>query len=361
MKKKVIFLCFIMAATSFALPINKPNLSSYEKQKRVGGMLGDFNNLTETFNYSKDGGIKNTVYLGPLHYSYNNNANSHIIGISKNITEYLVSKYYTNIEEYYKNKESVLKEYEYILNTYSDFLVKNKELELKKEYFNKISNDKNIIDIKYKTGKMSEIDYEMLLLEIENSNNSLKMIEQELNSIKNELSQYEIDLTNIEEFVIPEFDKNDIEKFVKSENEKSMVEQELNKQRKLYNLMPSIRMSADYDITNKSYGFSIDITKNFKLTMEDVTENNLAYNKKAKVIEYNDEIEKYNNLKNTYDFNIKKEKLMEKSYKIYKLKYDLGKISYKELLDEKIKLNTAIVETIKSKNNLAIYLLKRGI
>lgn len=363
MKKTILMISLItaLASTNYAEIVKLPNIDIYEKSKKVSAILGDFNIITESFSVNNNKNITNTLSLGPFYYSYTNENNGHIIGFSKNITDYIISKYDVNMVEFYANKDKLMAEYESILNTYSNYLIKSKEKELQTDFYADLKLDQEILEAKYKNGLISKIDYETYRLELDIAENKLQLLKNEMHKLEYVLKQYKIDTNNLEEFEVKDLDYNKLSKYVKDENEKNKINNRLEKRNSLYKHLPTLDFNVSYDINNKNFIASLNIRKSFKIDMSDIAEDSLKF--KKQFIEYSIENEKneYELLLNNYKFAQKKENLSKETYNIDKLKYDLGKISYKQLIESRVKYNTSIINTLNSKNQLAIYLLKRGI
>lgn len=368
MKKKAIFLLSLITFVNFS--IEKPNLENYEKQKRLGGALADFNFLSEDFNigYEKNSkfNIQNTVNIGPFYHTLRYNRKDNItneIGLSKNLRDFVISKKLQSLNEFYKNKEQIFDEYAHILDVYSNLIVKKYEIQQKYDLINKMNSDKKILETQYKVGQISKIEYETMLVDLISFQNKVDTLSIEIKDLLDELKSfgYNESIDEIKDFEIKDIDYSKFLKYINSENEKEQIRKTLNEQIKKYELFPDINISAKYQIENKDFGIGLNFKKTFKLDGSDFTESKLGYNKNVKLKTLDTEKEKYKLLVNTYKILEKKANLISEQYKIDEVKYKVGKISYKNLTDSKIKENDAKIEFIKSKNNLALYILKKGL
>ena len=348
-----------------------PNFIKYEKQKRLGAKLYDFNDVNEDFNIKFDTNNKvsfeNTVTFGVLSYSlgYNQDHNqglSNTIGISKNLKDFFLSKKYLSINEYYENKERVLEEYNNILDIYSNLIIKKHELEYLSEMINKLNSDRKIFKTEYSVGKISKIDYESLLVDLLTFQEKIESTKDEANDLLDQLHEYGYNesIENIEDFDIKEVDNEKIEKYVSEQNEKHHIQEELAKQYRIHKLLPDMNLHSSYNFESKNFGIGFNVNKSFKVDGSDITEAKMGYVKKAKVLTSNDILKKYNALMRYNRVLEQKLSLQEKIYKINKVKYSVGNISYKDLTDSKIKENDARIELLKNKNNIALFFLKKG-
>lgn len=348
-----------------------PNFTKYEKQKRLGAKLYDFNDVNEEFNLDFDTNnkvsFKNTVTFGVLSYSlgYNQDHNqglSNTIGISKNLKDFFLSKKYLSINEYYENKERVLEEYNNILDIYSNLIIKKHELESLSEMINKLNSDRKIFKTEYSVGKISKIDYESLLVDLLTFQEKIESTKDEANDLLDQLHEYGYNesIENIEDFDIKEVDNEKIEKYVREQNEKHHIQEELAKQYRIHKLLPDMNLYSTYTFESKNFGIGFKVNKSFKVDGSDITEAKMGYVKKAKVLTSNDILKKYNALMRYNRVLEQKLSLQEKIYKINKVKYSVGNISYKDLTDSKIKENDARIELLKNKNNIALFFLKKG-
>lgn len=367
MKKKLLILIPLIAMSSFS--IEKPNLEKFEKQKKIGSMLLDFNEASEKFDIGYENGfsVSNTINIGPIYHtiSYNNSNGggiSNTVGISKNLRDFIISKKDLTINEFYETKDKVYADYAQILDIYSNLILKKYEISQKYDLLKKLQTDKKIFEVEYKVGKISKIDYESVLVELLSTQNKIDTLSVEIKDLLEELNSYGYNETvdNIQDFEIKSINKNSIKKYINSENEKNEIRDRLREKTKLHSYFPDMTAYAKYTFEQKSFGVGISINKSFKLDGTDILEKNIGYTKKSKKITESKIIEKYNLLSNTYKIYERKYNLAVEQYKIDEVKYKVGNISYKALLDSKIKENNAKLELIRSKNDLALYLLKKG-
>lgn len=367
MNKKLIMLISLVSMVS--LSIEKPNLDKYERQKRIGAKLGDFNNLYTKFdvNYINKQGflVTNTINFGPTYYElkYDSKSLFNTIGISKNLRDFIIKKHDQSLNEFYTNKEKVYSEYSNILDIYANLIVKKYEIKLKYDLVNKLNSDKKILEMQYKVGKISKLEYETLLVELLSTQNKIDNIASEIKELLEELNTYGYseDIDSISEFEIKELDETKLKKYVDSENEKNEVRKRIEEKNKLHSCFPDINIDARYTFEEKNFTIGLSINKAFKLDGSNFTEQNLGYSKTVRKISVQNEKERYILLFNTYRTMEKRAFLASEQYKVDKVKYEVGNISYKDLTDSKIKEDNAKIDLVKSKNELALYLLKKGI
>lgn len=367
MKKKLVFFISLISMLSFS--IEKPNLDHYEKQKRIGAKLGDFNYANAKFdiNYANKQGIliTNTLNLGPVYYElkYVNNNIVNTVGISKNLRDFIIKKHDQAINDFYTNKEKVFTKYSQILDIYANLILKKYEVKLKYDLVNKLTSDKKILETQYKVGKISKLEYETLLVELLSTQNRIDNISSEIKELLEELKiyGYEENIDNIKEFEIKQLDEKKLKGYVDSENEKNEVRKKLEKSTKLHSYFPDINIDARYTFEEKNFSIGLSLNKSFTLDGTSFTEQNLGYAKRARKISVESEKEKYTLLFNTYRTMEKRAFLASEQYRVDKVKYEVGNISYKDLTDSKIKEDNAKIDLIKSKNELALFLLKKGI
>jgi len=368
--KKALFMLLILNSFS-AYSIQKPNLDLYYKQKKIGSILGDFNKINETFEigYSKDEkfNINNRISFGYFTHDFKYNTAEkktlNTISVSKNLRDFAISKKQEILNDYYVNKDKLMNDYYNALDIYSNLIIKKHEISYLTDTISKIKSDKKILETQYKAGVISKIDYDTVVVDLLAYQNKVNILKNDIIELLDSLKQYgfEEKIENIKDFEIKNLDKEKLTKYIEEENYKIKLDNDLTKQKKLHSYLPDINVGANYQFETKNYGVSLNINKLFTLDGSDVVEANLNYVPNKKSLNLKNEMAKYELLYRTYIIDEKKEFLASETYKIDKVKYSVGKLSYKDLTESKVKLDTAKIDLVKSKNNLALYFLKRGL
>jgi hypothetical protein len=368
--KKALFMLLILNSFS-AYSIQKPNLDLYYKQKKIGSILGDFNKINETFEigYSKDEkfNINNRISFGYFTHDFKYNTAEkktlNTISVSKNLRDFAISKKQEILNDYYVNKDKLMNDYYNALDIYSNLIIKKHEISYLTDTISKIKSDKKILETQYKAGVISKIDYDTVVVDLLAYQNKVNILKNDIIELLDSLKQYgfEEKIENIKDFEIKNLDKEKLTKYIEEENYKIKLDNDLIKQKKLHSYLPDINVGANYQFETKNYGVSLNINKLFTLDGSDVVEANLNYVPNKKSLNLKNEMAKYELLYRTYIIDEKKEFLASETYKIDKVKYSVGKLSYKDLTESKVKLDTAKIDLVKSKNNLALYFLKRGL
>lgn len=368
--KKALFMLLILNSFS-AYSIQKPNLDLYYKQKKIGSILGDFNKINETFEigYSKDEkfNINNRISFGYFTHDFKYNTAEkktlNTISVSKNLRDFAISKKQEILNDYYVNKDKFMNDYYNALDIYSNLIIKKHEISYLTDTISKIKSDKKILETQYKAGVISKIDYDTVVVDLLAYQNKVNILKNDIIELLDSLKQYgfEENIENIKDFEIKNLDKEKLTKYIEEENYKIKLDNDLIKQKKLHSYLPDINVGANYQFETKNYSVSLNINKLFTLDGSDVVEANLNYVPNKKSLNLKNEMAKYELLYRTYIIDEKKEFLASETYKIDKVKYSVGKLSYKDLTESKVKLDTAKIDLVKSKNNLALYFLKRGL
>ena len=400
MNKTNLFIIILLSFNSFSINIiNKDKyikqfeeLNEIKKSQIISSYLGEFKNLTNDFSYNYENNnsnnnnkkhiYNNTIKFGPFLYNItnqnnnNNNSNSpeHKIAISKKINEFFYNKWELErsqaLLDYNKSSDIVKKEYFDAIDTYSSLLIKKSEYESSKILVEKLKYDMKILEQKHKLGLLSDIEYENYSLQISIKNSEISLLEDELNNIVDLLKEKDIlvDLDNLEEFEIKDI------KIVNNEKEKIELEKRVSELK--YNkalsemILPTISVNANYNITKKSYGVGLNITKTFDITGKDIKEleynrknNQKLYENKLKNIDnkYKQDIAQYKLLINKYKIAISKEEIAKKELEVANIKHKVGNIKYDELLSKTIDYHNAKTNTVKAKCELGAFILKKEI
>lgn len=388
MKKTSLFIAVLLSLNAFSINvINKEKynkqfeeLNEIRKSKVVGSALGEFKHLTNNFsyNYEKDGKhvYDNTLNFGIFSYNVTNaGANvEHKVAVSKKINDFFYNKWELERKQamldFNKNSDIVKKEYFDAIDLYSSLLIKKNEYDNSKILVEKLKSDMKILEQKRKLGLVSEVEYENFNLQFSIKNSEISLLEDELNNIVDLLKEKEIlvDLDNLEEFEIKEI------KLVNNEKERVELEKRVSELK--YNkalsemILPTISVNAKYNITTKSYGVGLNITKTFDITGQDIKEleynkknNKKLYENKLKNIDnqYKQDIAKYNVLLSKYKLAIAKEELAKKELEVANIKHKIGNLKYEGLLSKTIDYHNAKTNTVKAKCELGAFILKKEI
>lgn len=381
-KLKLLILCSLISTTSFSITYHNENvfekLEEIKKKQLKTNFLGDFNDIKESFDAkyligTKNYELTNNLSIGPLTYSYSYNSNNehkNTISLSKRLNDFIDKKNelrkYSTLSEYHTNYNKFLAEKLKIEELYTQLLEKVEILENIKITQDIINADKKIIDVKYKNGLISKIDYDYLNYEIQSKVLKVEMLNYEIENLVYQLDQngVKVDLNNLEQISITELSEEQIKKYVDFKNNQLDDMQKYSdldyaKKKNDINL-PIVTVFASHQFETKASVLGLNVTKLFSI--DGVENDKLEVSKKAETTlryNYKSEYNKYLNLKAQYELAEKKYELAKEDLNIAEVKYSVGTISYKDLLDKRLNLNDIYLSSLKLKYQLYLFVLER--
>lgn len=356
---------------------NLEKMKLKEKELKLG-KYSNFN-LSLSDYFSKDYTLKGTdshyldltVSYGEFSYSLSinrdtNKISSNIISYEKNIMDLYNSdeKYMYNskkIENQIEKLNLINEKYSYIdtiINKYYDIVKLNKELKIKEKYLKNLKKEKELLEKKFKFGKIKKLELDLYELEYKNNKIDYESLEKDLYIAKKEFYNlirikednndftenldynYSLDLSNY---------KYTTKEILKLNKEIALKQKEYYKKSE----MPDLSFYTNYDIENNGYKVGLTVSKKFDLINYNKKSSNYDYentviNNENSIKDINNEIESIKNNYNKILLNIEKikDKIEYKKHelKIYNKFYESGEISLIEFIKKDEELNNLDIE-----------------
>ncbi|TDT67412.1 outer membrane efflux protein [Hypnocyclicus thermotrophus] len=336
-------------------------------------------NLSLSDYFSKDYTIKGinshyfdlTASYGDFSYSLSidrdiDEISSNIISYEKNILDF-----YNSDEKYlYNNKKIdnkieklnlINEKYSYIdniINKYYDIVKLNKEIKIKQKYLKNLKKEKDLLEKKFKFGKIKKLELDLYELEYKNSQLDYELLRKDIFILKNEF----YNLIRIEEDE-NKFNENleynytlDLSDYKYTTKEILKLNKELIlKQKEYYKKVeiPDLSFYTNYDIKNNGYKVGLTVSKKFNIInynkkSSEYDYENIIINNENNLKDINSEIE---NIKINYNklvLNIEKTKdkieYKKQELKIYNKLYESGEISLIDFIKKEEELNNLDIE-----------------
>lgn len=362
------------------------------EKTNIKNKIGDFNNINISSNldYSSNPNTviqNNSINIGGINYTLgfdllNKNIVNHKIVFSKTINEFLYNKFSeADINTLIDKKKLEIekeKELDEQLSVYKKYILAKMEFDLSDNENLKYKKDLEVLEKKYKIGKISKFDFDVANTQIKLQEAKSILDKENLEVVKFELLEKNLKIentplfNNIDTINITD---NDILNYVLSNDillERLNIEKiKISKNKNFaMNTLPNITPNFGYDISKNSFNVGINVNKSFEIfndsDLEETykealeKEKNIEHTTNRLLAEYKN---RYNKLRYNYTSNEVNLKNLTEELVIINKKYEIGTEKFTKIIEKRIELIKAKMNLEESKIDLLLFKnkVKRGV